>query len=397
MQPRCALADPSPPRRWPVVSALGIVEILAWGSSYYLMAPLAAAIVAGTGWPLAQVVGALSLGLAVAGLASPAVGRLIARHGGRPVLTGGILCIAAGQLVLALAPSVAVFALGWVVIGLGMAAGLYDPCFAALGRIWGREARGAITQLTLWGGFASTVCWPLSALMLEAIGWRGAVAAYAGLQLAVSLPLIRRVLPREARRDPAPGPAAAAPRLTTRERRRFALMAAVFTLVALLMTIVSVHLVVLLAARGFGAAEAVALGALIGPAQVAARLVEMAGRGRHHPRWTLAAAGVAAGAGLVALGTGWVLPGVALVLYGGGNGLVSIARGALPLAWFGAGRYPALMGQLARPALLAQAAAPMLGALLLQAGGAAAVFGLLAAGGLLLAAMVAVLVALGDP
>ncbi|MEI4488387.1 MFS transporter [Frigidibacter sp. MR17.14] len=391
------MTDQTLPRRWPVVSALGIVEILAWGTSYYLMAPLAAAIVADTGWPLPQVIGALSLGLLTAGVASPHVGRLIARHGGRPVLAGGVLCLALGLAILALAPSVPVFVLGWLVMGLGMAAGLYDPCFAALGRIWGREARGAITQLTLWGGFASTVCWPLATLLEGWFGWRGAILCFAGLHLGVSLPLILMVLPREGRVSPAAGAAAAGLRLTARERLRFGLMAAVFTLVSLLMTVVSVHLVVLLAARGLSTAEAVALGALIGPAQVAARLVEMAGGGRHHPRWTLAVAALAAGLGLIALATGWVLPGAALVLYGGGNGLVSIARGALPMAWFGPERYPLLMGRLARPALLAQAAAPMIGAVLIERGGAGAAFLMLGLGGVALIALVAALLAAGDP
>lgn len=144
--------------------------IFTWGSTYYLMTVLAGPIAADTGWSLAAVTGALSGGLLVAGLASPWVGRAIARHGGRPVLVAGCVLIACGLLMIAAAPHLSVFWAGWTVLGFGMAAGLYDPAFATLGRLYGTGARSAITLLTLWGGFASTVCWPLSTLMLEAWG-----------------------------------------------------------------------------------------------------------------------------------------------------------------------------------------------------------------------------------
>ncbi|SIR37855.1 hypothetical protein SAMN05421641_1501, partial [Paracoccus thiocyanatus] len=151
-------------RRWPVISALGIVQIFAWGSSYYLLAVFASPIAADTGWSLSWIVGGLSLGLFVAGMASPRVGEAIRHHGGKPVLALSALLLAAGLLILATAPVLPVFIAGWIVLGIGMGAGLYDAAFATLGGIYGREARSAITTLTLWGGFASTVCWPLSAL-----------------------------------------------------------------------------------------------------------------------------------------------------------------------------------------------------------------------------------------
>ena len=173
-------------RRWPVVSSLGIVQILAWGSSYYLMAVLAQPIVADTGWPLPWVVGAISLALACAGIASPFVGRLITRHGGRPVLAGGCALLATGLLICAAASNLPGFYLGWCIIGLGMSAGLYDPAFATLGRLYKDQARGAITALTLWGGFASTVSWPLSTWLLSHLDWRGTVATYAALHVLIS-------------------------------------------------------------------------------------------------------------------------------------------------------------------------------------------------------------------
>ena len=186
-------------RRWPVVSSLGIVQILAWGSSYYLMAVLAKPIVTDTGRPLPWVVGAVSVALACAGMVSPLVGRMIADHGGRPVLAAGCALLAAGLLICAAAPHLPGFYLGWCVIGLGMSAGLYDPAFATLGRLYKEQARSAITALTLWGGFASTVSWPLSTWLLGQVDWRGTVAAYAVLHLLISLPLILCLVPKEPR------------------------------------------------------------------------------------------------------------------------------------------------------------------------------------------------------
>ena len=354
-------------RRWPVITALGIVQIFAWGSSYYLMAPLAGPIVADSGWPLPWVIGALSLGLLVAGLASPRVGTAIARHGGRPVLAGGMILLATGLLVLAAAPNLPVFYLGWLVIGLGMSAGLYDPAFASLGRLYGREARSAITALTLWGGFASTVCWPISAWAVEQFGWRGTAAGYSILHLTLCLPLIWRMIPREMKGPRVvKGSLGRQVALSPTERRAFLILATIFTLAAIIAAMLSVHLLTLLGARGVSTATAVAMGALIGPAQVASRVVEMASGGKHHPKWTLLFAAFLFAAGVALLAFGFGFSGLALILYGGGNGLFSIARGALPMALFGPERYPVLMGRMARPALIAQAVAPLAAALAIQ-------------------------------
>jgi predicted MFS family arabinose efflux permease len=366
-------------RRWPVVSALGTVMIFTWGSTYYLMAILAAPIAADTGWPLGAIMGALSGGLLLAGLVSPSVGRAIAEHGGRPVLAAGCLSIAAGLALIALSPALWVFWAGWMLLGLGMAAGLYDPAFATLGRLYGADARSAITVLTLWGGFASTVCWPLSALMLEAWGWRGVAAAYAVIHLAISLPLVLRFIPAVAR-PVRPEGASARPvaRLSGAERLAFGLLATIMIVNGLMVVNISTYLFTFLQAQGVSLVAAVAFGALIGPAQVGARVLEMAGRGRHHPIWTLASSSLAIAIGLILLALDLGVAGFALVLYGGGNGLYSIARGALPLAIFGAERYAALMGSLARPSLIAQAAAPMLGAFLIGRIGAAETLSLIA-------------------
>ena len=358
-----------------VVSALGVTQILAWGSSYYLPAVLAQPIARDAGWPLPWVVGGLSLGLLIAGLVSPLVGRQIHGRGGRPVLAASAVLLAAGQFGLAAAPGLAVFVAAWAVIGLGMGAGLYDAAFSTLGRLYGHAAHRRIAALTLFGGLASTACWPLSAAMVEAFGWRGACVAYALIQLCVSLPIHLFLLPREtAPPDPEPARAAAAgpaaPDPTAGAPAAggvFLLLAATITIGAVISTVISVHLLTLLQSRGLALSAAVALGACVGPSQVGARFIEMLIGRHHHPIWTLLASAVfvALGLGLLWLDIPFLLP--ALVLYGAGIGIESIARATLPLTLFGPTHYAPIMGRLARPSLISQAVAPALAALLLQA------------------------------
>jgi MFS family permease len=294
------------PGRGIVISGLGIGQIFAWGSSYYLPAVLAKPIVDDTGWPLAWVIGGLSIGLLVAGLVSPWMGRTIARRGGRPVLMASTLLLAAGLCMLALAPSIPVYLSAWVVVGIGMGAGLYDPAFASLGRLYGEAARSAITTLTLFGGFASTVCWPLSAFLVIHFGWRGTCFAYAAFNLAILLPLYGVALPREAEHA-APRAVTVAIRKEAREpgvrqtRLLFIVLATAITMSAMISTLLSVHLLTILQSRGVGLTAAVALGALVGPSQVGARTIEFLIARYHHPIWTKLASTLLVAVGIAAL------------------------------------------------------------------------------------------------
>jgi predicted MFS family arabinose efflux permease len=355
-----------PSERTRTVSALGVIEIFAWGSTYYLMAVLAGPMAAETGWSAGLISAGISVGLLVSGLAAPMVGRLIHATGGRRVLAAGMCLIAAGLVILGSARTPPVYFAAWTVLGLGMSAGLYDAAFSALGRLYGRDARAAITQLTLWGGFASTVCWPITAWLVESVGWRGACLSYAALHLAITLPLSLFLMPRtppadETSHDATAG-ARAAPGLLD---LRFLCIAAAGVALTMVATVWSIHLVTILTAEGYTLAAAIAVGTLIGPAQVGARVLEMLGRGRHHPIWTMAAATTLVLLGFLGLRLG-VPAAVALVAYGAGNGLWSIARGALPLALFGPGSYARTMGRLATPMLLAGAAAPTVGGLFIE-------------------------------
>jgi MFS family permease len=369
-------SPPTPPNarsRGTIITTLGVTQIMAWGSSYYLPAVIAPAVAADTGWPLAWVVGGLSLGLLTAGVISPHVGSSIERHGGRNVLAFSAGCIGLGQVGLAVAPNLAAYIGAWLVIGLGMGAGLYDAAFGTLGRLYGHGARSAITTLTLFGGFASTVCWPISAFLLGEIGWRGTCLVYAAVQLCVALPLYLVILPRSVHQQVAKtgstGVVTPAPQ-TDSNLSIMIVLAATLTLAAVISSTLSVHLLTILQKNGMTLAAAVGLGALVGPSQVAARTIEMVIARFHHPIWTKLASVTFVGIGVSALWLGMPIVPLALAFYGAGIGLESIARGTLPLAMFGSNGYAKLMGRLAMPSLIAQAAAPSLGALLLERFGA---------------------------
>ena len=378
-------AETRPLDRRVVITALGIVQILAWGTSFYIPAVFAEPIVKDTGWSLGWVVGGTSVGLLVAGLISPQVGRIIDIHGGRPVLFASSIFYAAGLAGIGLAPALPFYLLAWVLLGIGMGSGLYDAVFAALGRMYGSHARGPITNLTLFGGFASTVCWPLSAFMIEHASWRNACFIYAALHLVVALPLqmavIRRA-PKAAVASAAPADDTAqstAPARIANETLIFALLALVLSIAAGIGSIVVVHLLIFLQARGVDFAVAVSLGTLFGPAQVGARVVERLFGNRYHPIWTMIGSCALMAAGLLLLAGRFPILLLVIVLYGAGYGISWIGRGTLPLALFGPIRFPRLMGKLAFPSLIVQALAPSAGALLIEASGADATIGVLTA------------------
>jgi MFS family permease len=373
------------PPRAVVISALGITQILAWGSTYYLLAVLAEPIARETGWPLAMVVGGLTLGLIAASIVSPRVGNAIQATGGRPVMSASSLIMAAGLAGLAFVDHAALYFAVWIVLGIGMGAGLYDAAFATLGRLYGKDARVAITVLTLYGGFASTLCWPLSAFLVDTLGWRGACLTYAGIHLFINLPLHVFALPRFAPEDPARprqsrreilgallrGRESGGARMTLPQGDRllFALLATGLTIGGIASAVLSVHLLTVLQARDIALAAAVGLGALVGPSQVGGRILEMLIGRKFHLLWTALASAILIFAGVILLAGNAPLIALALVLYGAGIGIRSIVRGTLPLALFDPGIYATMMGRLAAPMLLVGALSPLAAAWIIDAFG----------------------------
>ncbi len=348
-----------------VIAALGITQTLAWASSYYLPAILADPISASLHVSRSLVFAAFSMALLIAAFAGPRVGRFIDRHGGRGVLALSNLVLAAGLVMLAAANGLTTLFAAWAILGFGMALGLYDAGFAALAALYGQAARGPITGVTLFAGFASTVSWPVSTLLNDALGWRETVLVWAVLNLVLGLPLNRFVLPQPA--QPAHLSPAAKSSIGWTPRKEMLLLAFVFAAAWFVTGAMAEQLPALLQRAGSTQAQAVAAAALVGPAQVAARLAEFIVLRRVHP---LVSARIAAslhplGAALFAI-LGAPAAAAFAILYGAGNGLLTIARGTVPLAVFGPEGYGERTGLLGAPARAAQAFAPLLFGLLLD-------------------------------
>jgi MFS family permease len=349
---------------WRAVLVLGVTQILAWGTIFYppvLTVPL---IAHERGWSMTFAMGGFSLALLTAGLVSPRVGLLIDRHGGHRVMSIGSLLAAFGLALIVYADHPAAYLAVWMLLGVATAATLYDPAFATLGRIFGIAARRPITALTLAGGFASTVSWPVTHLLLNAVGWRGTYLVYAAVLALVAAPLHAFALPRTrasaaARSDPsAQAPITVLPPTGW----PFLLVAAAFAAYAFVPSGLSAHLLAIFARAGIDAATVVAIGALFGPAQVAARICELMVARRIHPLFVarFAVAMLLAAFALLALfGLSVATAAAFAVMFGMANGLLTIARGAVPLALFGAAGYGHLMGRIGGPYLVMQAIAPL--------------------------------------
>jgi MFS family permease len=349
---------------WRAVPVLGVTQILSWGTIFYTPVLIVPLIAHERGWSMSFAMGGFSFGLLAAGLSAPYVGRSIDRFGGHVVMTIGSLIGALGLVLITQATGRAGYLAVWVVLGVAMAANLYDSAFATLGRIFGAGARAPITALTLAGGFASTVSWPATHFLLEAIGWRETYLVYAALLACVSAPLHALALPRmrfepEAKRaSDAQQPAVVLPPYGW----PFVLVATAFATYAFVPSGLSAHLLAIFARSGIDAGTVVWIGALFGPAQVGARLIEFAFGRNLHPLWVARFALsvlLCAFAMLALLGFSVPVAAAFALMFGGANGLVTITRGAVPLALFGASGYGRLIGRLAGPFLLVQAAAPL--------------------------------------
>lgn len=388
----------APPGRVALIAILGTAQTLAWASTYYLPAILAVPMAQSLGLSVATVFAAFSGALIVTALAGPAAGKAVDRLGGRPVLLASSLLFAIGLAMLAAAQSPLLFLAGWLVLGLGMACGLYEAAFAALVWLYGHQARNAITGIALLGGLASTVGWPLSGWLNAELGWRGACLVWAGLHLGLGLPL-NALLPRApmlamprastpaaggASADTASGPA------PSEVRRILMLLALVFATTLFISTAMGAHMPRLLQGSGLTLAAAVGIAALVGPAQVVGRLLEFGLLRRVHPLLSarLAAAAHPLGAViLLLLGAGFAP--LFAILHGLGNGILTIAKGLLPLALFGSSGYGARQGWLMVPARIAQAFAPFLFGLGLERWGTQALWLSIGVGLLAFAALLA--------
>lgn len=344
-----------------VVLLLGSSQTLAWASSYYIPAILAGAMARNLGVEPSIVFVAFSCAMLLTAFLGPLVGRAIDAYGGRAVLLASNLVFILGLSMLAMAQGPAMLFAAWLVLGLAMAMGLYDAGFATLAGLYGKDARSAITGITLIAGFASTIGWPLSGLMLAEFGWRGACWGWALIHLVLAMPL-NFFLPRGSIGPPAAKPAAPPTAEAAQETRRTAiLMAFVFASGGFAAAALAAHLPALLVAAGATPAAAIAAGALMGPAQVAARVLEFTMLRRAHPLLSAKIAQVTHPIGAaILLVFGAPFAAVFVLLHGAGNGINTIVRGTLPLAVFGAAGYGARQGLIVAPARFLGAIAPAL-------------------------------------
>jgi hypothetical protein len=340
---------------------LGVTQLLAWATTYYTPAVVTAAAAASMHASPTALLGGFSWALLITGFASPRVGRRIECAGGRGVLALGTAIMAAGMAMLAAWPTLTGWYAGWTVCGVGMALGLYDATFATIGRLLGPAARPAIVGVTLFGGFASSVGWPMGVALVRLLGWRATVLVYALIDLAVILPLILAFVPRTAPSQVAaePAPAAGGGRMPAANRAglAFLLLATFFSLRSAISAVVSVHALVLFQGLGLSAAAAVSIATLIGPMQVGGRLMEVVVGRRLDALVTSFLGAVLLPAGVVLMLTGAPVAAFAIA-YGMSNGILTISRGTLPMHLFGARGYATRIGRLALPVMLAQAVAP---------------------------------------
>jgi predicted MFS family arabinose efflux permease len=346
------------------IIVLGSTQTLAWASSYYLPAVLADDIARDTGLSTNWIFGTFSAALVISAVLGPRVGRAIDAAGGNGVLAASNLLFAGGLVLLQLAHSLPLLVAAWIVLGIGMGLGLYDSAFAALGRLYGREARRPITGITLIAGFASTVGWPLTAWGAATIGWQETCLAWAAVHLVVGLPMNYWLLPRPT--------VASATRVSTdqpvRLDRTMILLAFAFACAWMVTAGMAAHFPRILEATGASPAQAIAAGALIGPAQVAARLLEAGPLARFHPLVSarLATMTHPVGAAVILVAGGGVASSAFAVLHGSGNGILTIARGTVPLALYGPENYGYRLGILGAPARFLQAGAPLGFSLLIE-------------------------------
>jgi MFS family permease len=360
-------------RRAVVVAALGTAQTVAWASTYYLPAILADPMAVDLQLPRTAIFGVFSAAMLLTAVLGPSIGRAIDRYGGRGVLVISNFVFAAGLLLLGATHGPVVLAAAWGLLGVGMALGLYDTAFATLTRLYDAEARGPITGITLIAGFASTVGWPATTLFNDAFGWRGACFAWAALQLLVALPLNALAIPAAPAQPPAPPPATTETALPT-SRLAFITLAFVFAVTWFVSTAMAAHLPRLLQAAGASPAAAIAAAALVGPAQVAARLVEFGVMRWLNPLTTAQVATILHPLGAVALmAVGGPAAAAFALLHGAGNGMLTIAKGTLPLAVFGPVGYGRRTGWLSAPARVMAAVSPVLFGLCIDYLGAAAV------------------------
>lgn len=349
---------------WLIIAGLGVTQVISWGTAFFIIGTVSPDIAATTGWPQTLIFGAFTAALLAGGLVSRWAGRMIDVNGGRLLVPIGSALMALGCMIIALSPTKAAYLGGWLLIGVSMRFATYDPVFASLTQISRDKARHSISALTLMGGLSSTIFWPLNHFLSQQVGWQNTFLIHGAFHLLLCLPLHLLIL-RDARPLPPDDTAdIETDYLTGRNRSlAIALFAAALALNGLVFSALSAHVMPLFKGIGLTAAQAVLVSSLIGPAQVASRLAEMLlGRNLHPAKLGLYAFAIVPISFVVLLLGGFSLPAALLFagIYGASNGVITIARGVVPLALFGRRGYAEVLGIISAPNLAFSATAPLI-------------------------------------
>ena len=347
--------------------------IVSWGQLFYSMAVLWPAVSSELELGRTAIFSIVSLTLLVNGLASPVAGRAIDLYSGRTMMCVGSVIAALSFLILAYATHFWVYVVGWLIGGLAMSLTMYDPAFATLSQHAGNQYRRTMTAVTLFGGFASTVFWPLTAWIQSMVGWRGVFLSFVAMQLLICLPLHFWLIPRRAKHesDASLKPSVTAPVASPAQATAYWWLVAAFCLHSYVMSVLAVHFLSMLQERGLSLAQAVSVGMVIGPMQVAGRVVDIALADKMTPRLVGTCALSLITLAMLLL----VVPEINLWmafliagLWGSGNGLITIAKGISVAEIFGRNDYGAWMGRMARWTFCMHAVGPASFALLLGLG-----------------------------
>lgn len=358
-----------------LILALGVTQVAGYGALYYAFAVLAPGMTKSLGWAPEWTYGGFALGLLFGGLAAPFAGRLIDKYGTRRMMSIGSVLASISLFALSKAEGLVSYYAAMIVLEVVSTLVLYDAAFTALTQAHGASARRAISKLTLIGGFASTLFWPLTTALLAQVDWRVIYQIYAAGYLLLALPLHALLLPRGSSMGVATPPQSA--KMTTAggylagsaRQRAFVLLAVAFSLQGFVVSAMSVHMLTLLQGFGFSAALAVTFGAMVGPSQVTGRLIEMLFGTNVPPVTTAWVSGalMPLGFALLVFGGGTAaLAGLFVIAYGVSMGLSSIVRGTVPLQLFGPAGYGAMLGKLSAPGLVIRAAAPLAFAMMME-------------------------------
>ena len=341
------------------VFLIGIAQIMVWGGSFYLLSVLGRPIMDEMGWGREVVYGALSFSIFISALLLPYIGKLISKYEGKTILALSGVITALGMIILAFSTGLFSFYCAWLVLGIGMALGLYDTLFAVLGNYFGLHAKSTITTVTLISGFCTTTVWPLQAYMVSLVGWRETCLYWAVVLILVVWPIYHYCLPAKKVKDQAKIIPKTSPVKMTLSKKIYGLMSIIFLITSIIMTVMSVQLIDILQEEGMSLAAAIAVSAALGPSQVVSRIFDLVIK-FDHPIKSLFVSVVLVLCGLMLLVVYPKYALFAIIIYGAGNGLRSIVRGTLPLVLVKKEEYALVMGKIARPSLIAQALTPLI-------------------------------------